>query len=203
MFKLKIDTAGLEATTLVTISYFLPLFVCLFLLLSTCPGFSSFNRFLNRFPFPHSASGSDWLCLVEPGYPVSQPPLPDQLCPPGLPSACPGWDPLPGPKCQDPQGRTLLETSGSWACIPLSPVFLWRDDAGPEACGKMGGGSEGRALGGGPGRHLGGIRLHRPKEQGTSVHPICHAPFLGPDRELGVEVWGWWGKPHSPVEAAT
>ena len=31
MFKLKIDTAGLEATTLVTISYFLPLlFACFY-----------------------------------------------------------------------------------------------------------------------------------------------------------------------------
>lgn len=43
---------------------------------------------------------------------------------------------------------------------------------------------------GGPGRPLGGIRLHRPQGAGTSVHPIRHAPFLGPDRELGVEVWG-------------
>ena len=138
--------------------------------------------------------------------PVSTPLLPISC----VPQDCPAY-PLDAAPCQGLTARTHRR-GPSWrprepeACVPLPPVFLWGDDAGPEACGKVGGwDSGGRALGwGGPGHHLGGIRLHRPQGAGDKCpsHMPCALWGLTPSLEWKFGDAEARPLPHSPVEEA-
>lgn len=177
-------------------------FVCLFSLSSTCPAFSSFNCFVNRFLSPLSlplaqTSCGRWSLATQ----SLNPPPPHQLCPPGLPSLPPGCGPLPGPTGEGPPGDL-----GSLR--PVSHCFLsfsGGDDVGPEACGKMGGGFRRKNPG------LGGSRpsswwdktsqTPRSRGQVSVLYAMCP---LGPDPNLGVKFGDDEARPlpHSPMEEA-
>lgn len=156
--------------------------MCLFLLPSTCPGFSSFNRFVNRFPLPHSLplaqTGFVWWSLATQSL---NPPRPISCVPQDCPvhaldeSPCQGLNarthrggPSWRPRDPEPASHCLLSFSGEMM-LALKHGERWEGVQKEEP------------WVGGPGRHLGGIRLHRPQVAGDKCpsYMSCALPGAG------------------------